>query len=197
MASTRILRHFSYIYPVLTKIAYQFKNSLIGAHDKKIHEQFLKNCVREHVCPSSLLPRRLRSLNGRPFGELEFIVLKHHIEITNNEKTELFNRNAHHKYLFLQRIPEHWRASLFDACYDLLRRKYHFLQRKLFTKLQVLIRRSAWTRYSNDDCLINLSSKEIDQTTKCALGYGIKFTSSNFPIQPVAITKKFRKIGEV
>ena len=46
-----------------------------------------------------------------------------------------------------------------------------------------------WRTHSNDNTVINLSSKELDQKTSSALGYGLSFSYNNKPVNPVDITR--------
>ena len=81
MNSTYLFREFCHYFPPLIPVINNFKCYLIKAHDKKIHEKFLKNCMKEHVLPVSLLPRRLAmtlmmSLRRKRLATHHFITLQ-------------------------------------------------------------------------------------------------------------------------
>ena len=78
---------------MLAHVAYDFEQGLRDGHNKKLHYKFLRDCLAEHVIPVSLLPRRLRDMSDEPFGQLQRVVLKYHVDKTKRETKEAFNFN--------------------------------------------------------------------------------------------------------
>ena len=175
MNSTCPLRQFYYAYPTLLCHPTAFLSLLLKAHNKSIHDKFLRECLDEHVIPPSLLPVRLRNKRDVPFGELQRVVLKHNIISTRAETKECFKQLAFHKQRFQQVVPPIWKENLFHFCYWKLRRECDILRNRLKRKLSILIKNSDWTKHSNSDFIINLSSKRLSENISTAVGYGISF----------------------
>ena len=58
-------------------------------------------------------------------------------------------------------------------------------------KLDVLISRSDWTTAARDQCVINLSSRQLDSRVVNSLGFGISLAFGNGNINPMEVTKGF------
>lgn len=200
MASTRLFRVFCNQYPPLAPIVTNFNYHIIKAHDKKIHWKFLRDCKAEHVIPASFLPNRLDHLKDKPFSELQRVVLDYHIEETRREKQEFFKRAKFHRNVFYNNIPQQWYDSMLSFVYRNLRNHCRNLTTKLKNKLKTLINNSEWTTAANSECVINLSSYNLEDNMKHGLGFGLSFAASNFKINPTEITKGFcnlQKYGTV
>ena len=191
MNSTYLFREFCHYFPPLIPVINNFKCYLIKAHDKKIHEKFLKNCMKEHVLPVSLLPRRLASMGNKPFGELQRVVLKYYIEETIREKQELFKLCNYHRSVFDVSIPQHWSLCMLQYIYSELTYHCRQLKIKLDRKLKRLINQSDWTKAANNECVINLSSRVLTEDEKNSFGFGYNFAASNFKVNPTEIAKGF------
>ena len=191
MISTELFGRFTLLFPHLLTIVYGYKNALLKAHDKKIHCQFLQQCYEEHVCPVSLLPRRLANMKDKPFGELQRVVLRHHIARTREEREQAFQRSFKLRRTLEQRIPAAWKKPVYEFCKQRLANLKTCVRTRLGVKLDRLIENSDWTRHRNEKCFINFSNTVLDENTKSALGYGMKFSCNNLGINPVSIAKGF------
>ena len=80
---------------------------------------------------------------------------------------------------------------MLDYCFSELRLKCNSLQGKLDRKLLFLIRNSSWTKNANRNFVVNLSEKELDNDTICALGYGLSFAGLKQDVNTVDIAKSF------
>ena len=191
MDSTCHYQLFTASCPGLVPFFCEYSSSLVRAHKLKLRVNFLQQCLKEQVMPRSILPKRVLQMSDRPFEEFHHIILKKHIELTKIEKEQAFFTTRQKKQVFLSVIPNEWQNRLFDYCYDKLRRSCNVLQNKLKRKLMNLIMHSEWSRNANSDFVVNLSDKELDSDTKCALGYGLSFTGLKHNINNVDVAKAF------
>ena len=149
--------------------------------------------------PRSILPQRVLQMSDGPFDEFLHIILKKHIEIKNIEVKHAF-RFSKRKELELRRAINHrWHTRLLDYCYDKLRSARRVLQANLDNKLTRLIENSRWTKDANPSFIVNLSDKQLDKTTSCALGYGMSF-ACNKDIDYVDVARGFcnlEKFGDL
>ena len=60
-----------------------------------------------------------------------------------------------------------------------MKNKLNKLKIKHIQKLDDLISKSFWTVHSNENYILNLSSKVLDKNTISALGFGLNFVYSN------------------
>ena len=141
----------------------------------------MKNCLDEQVLPRSLLPVRLTKLSNHPFDDFSHLVLVKHIEVTKANERAAFRKLQHSKHNFMANVPAACKESLLDVICSGLRRNLQKLRGILNRKLNNLISNSNWTKNSNPNCVVNLSTKEINNSTLSALGYGISFSLSRKP----------------
>ena len=186
-------RYFNQIYPTLSYIPTDFENSLIKAHSTRRRWKFLKECFAEQVLPKSLLPFRLRYLSDIPFDEFAALILKKHIQVTKTNENMNFKKLSRSKQNFFSQIPDNWKSTLLDQIYSSLRRRLHTLNNKLNRKLRNLINDSPWTKNTNNDVVLNLSSVDIDSTTIIALSYGLNFSIDKKP-SAIKIASAFKKL---
>ena len=191
MDATRFFFNFSAYYPGLSPFVSNFKKALVNSYKLKIRMKFLQDCLNEQVVPKSFLPRRLLDMTDRPFDDFQRIVLQKQIDLAKVEVKEAFRLSKSSKYSFEQAIPVEWKNCLRDYCYGSLRFECNALENKLKRKLDILIENSKWTKDANPNFVINLSNKQLDKTTKCALGYGLSFATSSSEVNSVEIAKAF------
>ena len=174
-------RTFFLLFPFLSHFFFNFQKSLLKAHTTRIRRKFLQRCLEEHVIPKSLLPVRLRKDPEHPFNDFCVLSLRKHIALTKREERQRFKELRDARYCFWQSIPDAWKQPLLDVVYFRLREKINSLNVHLENKLRNLIRDSDWSKNSMENCVVNLSSKEIGSDVKCALGYGLSFAIVNQP----------------
>ena len=172
---------FAVLFPLLRCVVTAFSKSLSAAHSTRIHLKFLKKCLSEQVLPKSLLPRRLRRYDYHPFNDFSTMMLKRHIAAAKQEEKEKFKELEKARISFNHSIPADWKDLLRQEIYGKLRRTTDALTRKLDRKLKTLIDSSDWTNSARNDCVVNLSSKQISENVVTALGYGLSFFISNRP----------------
>lgn len=95
-----------------------------------------------------------------------------------------------------QRIPPPWKKTVYQVCQQKLAYVKTTLWTRLGNKLDRLIENSDWTRHRNQRCFVNLSDRVLDENTKSALGYGMKFSCNNLGINPVSIAKGFNNLHQ-
>ena len=78
-------------------------------------------------------------MGNKPFGELQRVVLKYHIEETIREKQELFKLCNYHRSVFDVSIPQHWSLCMLRYIYSELTYHCRQLKIKLHRKLKKLI----------------------------------------------------------
>ena len=182
--------NFCNTFPSLRHVVREFSDTLIRAHTTKLQLLFLRDCRDEQVIPNSMLPNRIVQLADRPFDEIQRTVLNKQIAIKILENKTSHDVLLRNRQRFDAAIPPEWKDSLLDFCYHKMRRiVYHDLKRIHNNRLNLLISRSDWTKHASDDCIVNLSDKELDRNTICALGYGLNFASSVKSINSVEIAK--------
>lgn len=191
MDTTRLFLLFSACCPGLTPFVTGYVSALVKAHNLKLRVSFLQQCLNEQVMPKSILPQRILRMSDRPFDDFQRIILQKHIDITRIQKQETFRITEQRKRAFLRTIPSEWRHQMLDYCYNKLRSARRDLQSKLRRKLKTLIDNSKWTQDSDPGLVVNLSTKELDKDTRCALGYGLNFSFSGKTEDSVEVAKSF------
>ena len=173
--------------PSISKYCAKFKRNLVKAHKMKQRIQYLKMCKREQLLPESSLPKRLRNLDGKPFGEIEKIFLQHEIgQLTVNVRTKF--QETQTSILELSKVlPDSIFRFIVSLSYDIKNEMINNIKIDHIRKKQNLIDKSLWNKKANVNFSINLTNKEFDKNTKAALGYGLNFSGSIKPVNPVKI----------
>ena len=147
--------------------------------------------------PKSLLNNRLLKLRQKPFEEFQRIILQKHIDILKIEVRESFKITSGKRLEFHQAIPVQWKLRLLDYCYDKLRSVCRSVSVNHEKKLTLLIKDSDWNKHANPNFVVNLSDKPLSNDAKCALGYGLKFATSNQQLNFVDVAKGFCNLEKV
>jgi len=159
-----------------------------------MHLAFLRDCMEEQVVPISLLPRRLSEMRDSPFGELQRVLLKYHIESTYRNKQEYFKVLSYRKREFYNVIPGGWQRGLLAYVYRCLTIHCNALRDRLAAKLKLLISRSDWTTAAREQCVINLSSLVLSENEKSSLGFGSSFSCGASVVNPLEVSKGFCRL---
>lgn len=197
MDPTRLLLNFRFYSPSLHQVFKDYKHSLISAHIGKLQLKFLKDCFDEKVLPRSLLPLRYHHLNNHPFDVMEQEILKRAIRETSRDVKQRFHHAEIMKKVFLERIPSDWKNTLLDNIFDILRRRCLEKKNRLCHKLKVLFENSDWFKRSNPANVNNLSSKNLDNITIRALGYGFSFNPDNKKPDVLTISKSLLGLKKI
>ena len=167
-----------------------FSSALTRAHTVKEHLRFLQQCKDEQVFPRTMLPAHVVQLQDRPYDDFQHNILEKHINNKKEEKNKAFEELRRAKLHFRSTVPIQQQASLEDYCYEQMRASvYEELRVNHDRKMKLLIDRSGWTTNANEDCIVNLSNKQLERDTVCALGYGLNFGISESSINHVEIVK--------
>ena len=166
---------------------------LVKAQCTRVRLKFLKKCLSEQVLPKSLLPARLRNFDDKPLSDFENILLKKHIESTKLSEQSAFKSLGVARTNMRSVVPLEWKQPLMDEIYNDLRKKIRSLQSHLHKKMEKLIKDSIWTKKSNPNGLLNLSSKEISADVSKAVGYGLSFAIIDQP-SPQSIATSLTKL---
>ena len=137
---------------------------------------FLKNCLEEQVICKSLLPKKLRNYNSKPFGPFEKIILEEHLKNTKLDRTSQAKHVEQIKYKLRKTLSKNDFHNAMDFCYNNMKRINNKLKKKLDKKLKYLIKNSLWEENATQNSVINLSSKNLDNIA--ALRYGISFSAN-------------------
>ena len=192
MDSARPFHYFCQNFPILKYAVKDYATSLTKAHTAKQQLAFLIRCREEQVLPRSMLPEHILKLREKPFDDLDNSIISKHINNQMRNQSTLFDELRKKRHHFNSSIPADWNNILQDQCYQQMRRMvYVQLKEKHDRKLNLLIERSAWTKDSNQDCIVNLSDKQLSRDTKCALGYGLNFAITAQSNNSVEISKSF------
>lgn len=178
-------------FPTLRPLYHNFKKSLLRAHSQRNQLQFLRWCKEEMVLPDCCLPTRLRNLDGSPFPEVERMLLNHMIKKKEEEVRKLFRISAKDKTILRNSVTSEWWKTLCDFVYGLLRRNISQQKEKLKKKIEKLFEKSMWTKNSNPDLYVNLSSYNLKKHEKLVLGYGLNFAFAETKVNTLAINKGF------
>ena len=174
-------RSFFFLFPACSRDVSRFASRLNKSYAIRQRVKFLKQCRNEQVLPKSLLPVRLRKLSYHLFDKFSCLVFDKHIELTMQSEHNSFKELRTVRQDFHRFVPPDWNTSLMDSVYSATRHKLQRLEEYLRRKLKTLIFNSDWTQNSDTPSVINLSSKHIDNTTRCALGYGLSFSEQRPP----------------
>ena len=192
MDTTSSFNAFSALFPVLVYAVTEFSSALTRAHRIRLQLRFLRSCYDEQVLPRTMLPQHLLQLSDKPFDNFQRNILKKRIEIKKMENHKAFEVLKEKKRHFIYSVPADWKDVLLDHCYQRMRSVvYQQHKERLDRKLRLLIERSPWTTDSSPNCFVNLSDKQLDNNTTCALGYGLSFSTSVKPVDSVEIAKGF------
>ena len=192
MYTTCYSNAFCALFPILSYVVKQYSAALIQAHGTKLRLRFLQDCHAEQVLPESILPNRLDEMKNHPFENFQRNILDKCIENKKFENRKAFDTLREKRQHFDSSIPPEWKEVLLDYCFQIMRRKvYQELKTNLSNKLNRLIEKSMWTTDANPNFVVNLSDKQLDKNTTCALGYGLSFPVSNKPTDSVQIARAF------
>lgn len=193
MDSIRLFHFVSTSCPGLSPFVVEYSTALIKAHQLKLRLNFLRKCLSEQVMPRSILPQSVLRMSDRPFEDFQHIILKKHIEIKHIETRQAFCFSKLKEREFYRAMPSGWLKPLQDYCFDKLRSVRQDLQGNLDRKLARLIENSGWTKDASPSFVVNLSDKQLDKDTACALGYGLSF-ACNKEIDGVDVARAFCNI---
>ena len=190
MDVTRTFFLFLNLNPALANICKEYVKILTKCHLSVAVDKFLKSCYEEQVLPKSLLPKRLLHMNGKPFDQLEKLILKKAIKNHKFETKDLFKKK-HIKILNLRRLVNVNDMKIInDHAYHQMRKTVTIRKRLHQRKLEKLISESKWEEPININNIVNLSDKVLNKTTTQALNYGLSFHINN-QLDPLDIGKAF------
>ena len=190
MDAARPFNYFFTTFPALKYAVKDYAAALIKAHTAKQQLSFLMKCRDEQVLPRFMLPKHILELRERPFDDLDNDIIKKHINNQMQNQQSLFENLRKKRNHFNASVPSEWNNILQDQCYQQMRSAVYIqLKEKHDRKINLLIERSAWTKDANQDCIVNLSDRQLNRDMKCALGYGLNFAMSTKSNNSVEITK--------
>ena len=176
-----LISTFCLTFPALRPAYHDYKRCLIKAHRMKNQLNFLKACRREKVIPKSFLPRRLRNFSQQPYSELDDLLLNEYIKKSNIDGKIAFQRARSASDKLKNSVTVYWWNVICDFVYTKLRNIRRTHKEQLQVKLERLFRESFWCTKSNPELYINLSSYELNENEKLALGFGLNFSIANGP----------------
>ena len=150
----------------------RYKNQVMKAHSAREQLKFLKRCREEQVLPKTDLPARLRHLDGMPFDTMEYTILDKAIRDQQRTKNQAYQTLAIRRSE-LDCIHFYERIIIERHVQRVANNHINRVQSNLQKKLDYLINNSAWTKFSNQNYVLNLSSHTLDEDTKLALGFGL------------------------
>lgn len=153
-----------------------FNNALLASNNLRTRALFLQRCLEEQVICKSFLPTRLKNSDGKPFGDYEISNLKRHITDAKEKRRILCQNSRKFKNDVFKYVHPYEVTQVLDFCYNNMRIINSRLRRRLEEKLNRLISESTWEKEKKEKCILNLSSKQLNNTT--ALSYGMSFSAS-------------------
>ena len=150
-----------------------FQNALTKFKKIKLQKTFLTKCLREQVTPKTL--RFQVKIQDEPFSKMERYILEDRIgscqqEIESAAKWKRWTYN-NLQFLFYPFIKN----NLVDFAHETSRSKMRSHEYTLNKKLQNLCDQSKWNQYTNENSVVNFSSKTLSANEKSVLGLGLSF----------------------
>src|SRR5215469_4704573 len=159
---------------------YKYLDSVKFVQLKKIQLRFLKDCLDNRICPTSLLKNELISYEGVPFSDAAQEVLRIKISVIKNEVNRLYqfvrnNFNTFQLFYTNCNLPSSSVCVLLDYCFAYAKSKNSYCEYNLNRKFKLIFEKSTWKNFSNFDLIVNHSSYELNIFEKTILGFGLSF----------------------
>lgn len=168
----------------LKKSFYKYVDYMTSANLNKCNLQFLKTCKEDKIIPKSFVPHHLKMNHKTPFPPLYEEIINYHIQNCKQQVNRSFSTTKRKFSIFQQEFYKNsdnlnLLGNLIDIAHETMNNKVNLRKTHHSEKLESLFQNSEWTKNSNPNIIINVSTYSLNQTEKVLLGYGLSFSLKN------------------
>ena len=164
-------------YPDKVPAFLAYEDAVAATGRRKNQWRFLKDCLEEHVLPSSYAFLLKGSISGSPFPPVARFFLEERIQAARLEVEEAYHRSRTWYRSLVAGMELHDRPLLADFAHQSANRATERHGTNLSNKLQSLISLSPWASYTLTESVANLSDTPLPPHSLELLGLGLSFST--------------------